>query len=87
MRSALEAKKNAGEYAVAKLPYGYKAENGKIVIDERKAEDIRMMYKMRCDGITYEKIAHIFDMTVSMVWRILHEPSYLGYHVWHRYEK
>lgn len=86
VRSALEAKKNAGEYAVAKLPYGYKAENGKIVIDERKAEDIRMMYKMRCDGITYEKIAHTFDMTVSMVWRILHEPSYLGYHVWHRYE-
>ncbi len=86
VRSSLEAKKNAGEYAVAKLPYGYKAENGKIVMDEKKAEDIRTMYKMRCNGITYEKIAQTFEMTVSMVWRILHEPSYLGYHVWHRYE-
>lgn len=86
VRSSLEAKKNAGEYAVAKLPYGYKSENGKIVIDERKAQDIRKMYQMRCDGDTYEKIAQTFEMTVSMVWRILHEPSYLGYHVWHRYE-
>ena len=86
VRTSLEAKKTAGEYAVAKLPYGYELSDGKITVDEKKAEIIRAIYKMRYEGSTYGNIAKIYDMTVSMVWRILHEPSYLGYHVWHRYE-
>lgn len=86
VRSSLEAKKMAGEYAVAKLPYGYRLKGTKVVVDEKKAEIIRLIYSMRYDGSTYENIARKTGMTVSMVWRILHEPSYLGYHVWHKYE-
>lgn len=86
VKSSLEAKKVSGEYAVAKLPYGCKLNDGKITVDEKKADIIRKIYEMRYEGSTYKNIAQTFDMTVSMVWRILHEPSYLGYHVWHRYE-
>lgn len=86
VKSSLEAKKKAGEYAVARLPYGYEIEEGKVVCCEKKAECIRAIYKQRFEGRKYEDIAQAFGMTVSGVWRILHEPAYLGYHVWHRYE-
>lgn len=86
VRSSLEAKKKSGEYAVSKFPYGYESKDGKIICNIEKAACIREIYKMRNEGRKYKEIAQIFDMNISSVWRILHEPAYLGYHVWHRYE-
>ena len=86
VRCSLEAKKSSGEYAVAKLPFGYEIKDSKVVCSKDKAELIRNIYKRRKEGSTYEEISKLYDMTVSQVWRILHEPAYLGFHVWHRYE-
>ena len=86
VRCSLEAKKSSGEYAVAKLPFGYEIKDSKVVCRKDKAELIRNIYKRRKEGSTYEEISKLYDMTVSQVWRILHEPAYLGFHVWHRYE-
>lgn len=86
VRSSLDAKKKSGEYAVARLPYGYYKSGEKIVCCEEKVFVIRKIYKMRYDGMKYKEIADILNISVSEVWRILHEPAYLGYHVWHRYE-
>lgn len=84
VRCSLEAKKSSGEYAVAKLPFGYEIKDSKVVCRKDKAELIRNIYKRRKEGSTYEEISKLYDMTVSQVWRILHEPAYLGFHVWHR---
>ena len=79
-------KQSSGEYAVAKLPFGYEIKDSKVVCSKDKAELIRNIYKRRKEGSTYEEISKLYDMTISQVWRILHEPAYLGFHVWHRYE-
>lgn len=35
------------------IPYGYKIENGKAVIDEEKAEQVRKLYKGYLSGLAY----------------------------------
>lgn len=35
------------------VPYGYRIENGKAVIDEEKAEQVRMLYKEYLSGLGY----------------------------------
>jgi hypothetical protein len=39
------------------LPYGYKIENGKTIIELREAEIIRRIYRAYAEGLSYKKIA------------------------------
>lgn len=39
-------------------PYGYRIENGKAVIDEKKAQQIRNLYRNYLDGMALAKAAH-----------------------------
>ncbi len=55
--TAKRARAKAGKYMGAVAPYGYeKSENG-LVIDETAAETVRMVFKLRADGMTCGKIA------------------------------
>lgn len=45
-----------GKYQGGWLPYGYKAEDGKVVIDESKAETVRYIFEEYDKGVSTDKI-------------------------------
>lgn len=47
-----------GGYAGGRPPYGYRAEGGKLVIDEAEAEVVRLIFLLRKDGATYQDIVN-----------------------------
>lgn len=59
MRTAMgkEAKATKGGYAGGKPPLGYKSVNGELVVVEEEAEIVRLIYKLRKDGMTMVNIA------------------------------
>ena len=46
-----------GGYAGGKVPYGYKVENGKLVINESEAEVVREIFRYRGEGAAFRTIA------------------------------
>ena len=72
------------------LPYGYKIESGKTVIELQEAEIIRRIYQQYAEGLSYKKIAELLTQSgvrympdkpqwnKNMVARILQNQSYLG---------
>lgn len=72
------------------LPYGYKIESGKTVIEPQEAETIRRIYSQYAEGLSYKKIAELLtesgvrympdkpQWNKNMVARILQNQSYLG---------
>ena len=59
MRTAMgkEAKATKGGYAGGKPPLGYKSVNGELVVVEEEAEIVRLIDKLRKDGMTMVNIA------------------------------
>ena len=51
------AKARAGGYAGGKPPLGYRAVDGELVIDPDEAEIVRLIFKMRKEGVTLMGIA------------------------------
>lgn len=93
VKSALAARKEEGRYAVAKLPFGYRFnECGDVVIKEDEAVIIRDIFNMAADSYINREISDVIsmkynkNMNINAVWRILNNPMYAGYHVWHKYE-
>lgn len=61
-------------------PYGYKIVNGEAVIDDVKAEQIRMLFKLYLDGAglaTCSKETEI-NKTHASIGRMLRDEKYLG---------
>ena len=46
-----------GGYAGGKVPYGYRAEGGRLVIDESEAEVVREIFRYRGEGMAFRWIA------------------------------
>lgn len=93
VKSALAARKEEGRYAVAKLPFGYRFnEYGEVIIKEDEALIIKCIFNMAAKSYTNREIAEEVSrkynkkMNINAVWRILNNPMYAGYHVWHKYE-
>lgn len=93
-KKSLEAKKESGQYAVGKLPFGYRRDGGEgWRICEEEAEQIRRIFEMSLCGENCASIADTMNQAsagrewkASTVWRILHNPVYTGVRVWHKYE-
>ncbi len=72
------------------IPYGYKIENGKTVVEQQEAEIIRRIYNQYAKGLSYKKIAEQLtesgirympdkpQWNKNMVARILQNQNYLG---------
>lgn len=88
VKLALRAKKESGEYAVARVPMGYRKqrETGEWVIYEQEAEMIRQIYEMAAEGVSCAGIAERWESDPARIWSILHNPVYMGCQVWHKYE-
>ena len=55
--SALAFKRRQGERISGKIPYGYRLEAGQLVAVEEEQAAIRLMLKLRADGLSLRKIA------------------------------
>ena len=62
------------------IPYGYKIEKGKAVVDEEQAEQVRMIFKGYLSGLAYVVAAEAVGIKIShpSVKRILQNKRYLG---------
>lgn len=62
------------------IPYGYKIERGKAVVDEEQAEQVRMIFKGYLSGLAYVVAAEAVGIKIShpSVKRILQNKRYLG---------
>lgn len=62
------------------IPYGYKIEKGKAVIDEAQAEQIRTVYKGYLSGLAYIAAAEAAGLTLlhAGVKSMLQNKRYLG---------
>lgn len=112
VKKALAAKKELGEYAVAKPPFGYRAIcSEQWRIHEEEAACVKRIYEGVLRGMSQKEIAiqeekriqicgsfendnpegqddkgKSYRMYPAKVHRILHNPVYCGYHVWHKNE-
>lgn len=60
IKSVLYAKKKSGQYLTAYAPYGYRKsdeDKHRLVVDEEAAAVVQEIYRMRCSGMAYGKIA------------------------------
>ena len=93
-KKSLEAKKENGQYAVGRLPFGYRRDSGgSWKICEEEAGQIRRIFGMSLQGQSCASIARLMNKAsagrewkASDIWRILHNPVYAGVRVWHKYE-
>lgn len=86
VKGALQAKKEHGEYATASVPFGYRSENGTWKIQPEEAEILRFLFGEIAMGKTYRQAGEAACMDAARVWYLVHNPVYLGWHIWHRYE-
>lgn len=95
-KNALRAKRECGEGRPGRAPYGYRrGEDGKLVVDEQEADRIRQIFEWSIQGESCSRIARKLkeqepdgrkNWYASTIWRILHEPVYMGTETWHKYE-
>lgn len=55
--SGRNQKAKTGGYSGGRVPYGYKVVDGKLEIEPREADAVRMMFKLREKGWSYRKIS------------------------------
>ncbi|MDP2924153.1 MAG: recombinase family protein [Candidatus Omnitrophota bacterium] len=60
------------------VPFGYKAENKKLVINEYEAKSIRSIYEGYIADYPIAKLAKTANVTKSRVYTILRNPVYVG---------
>lgn len=90
VRNALRNKKENGEYAIAKPPFGYRKDNKRIWrIEPKEAECVQRIYASFLNGNSQKEIAlrereRGFAIYPVKVHRILHDPVYCGYFVWNK---
>ena len=85
-------KAKQGGYSGGRPPYGYKAVNGELIIDEETAPAVRLIFDMRGEGATMLEIAEELkhrgyktglgrEFSISSVQTILgNEKTYRGYY-------
>lgn len=93
VKKSLEAKKEAGEDAVGRLPFGYRRDGeGAWELCPEEAAVVRQIFSLSLEGRNSVRIAEQMQEAYggswqpSRIWRILHNPVYTGQQVWHKYE-
>lgn len=86
MTSGRDIKSKQGGYSGGKAPYGYKAVDGELVINEKESENVKRIFELREGGMSLRKIASNVDygrngkeMTAGTIKSILdNEEFYKG---------
>lgn len=102
VKSVLAAKKEAGGYCTANVPFGYNKVSGKdkeaVIINKNEAAIVYKIFILASEGLNCREIADILnkggyfagrkylEWDASYIWTIINNPFYTGLHVWHKYE-
>lgn len=102
VKSVLAAKKDAGNYCTANLPFGYikvyEKDGFVIKTDEKEALIVQQIFTLATEGFNCHEIAGILNnkncfagrksskWDSSYVWSVINNPFYTGLRVWHKYE-
>ena len=62
-----------------RTPYGYKRENGKLIIDQEKAETVKEVFEKGLKGWSSQKIADEMNLSLDHVKSIITNPFYTGF--------
>ena len=60
------------------VPFGYKAENKKLIINEDDAKSVRSIYESYITGDPIAKISKVVGLSKSRIFTILRNPIYIG---------
>jgi len=60
------------------IPFGYKAENKKLAINNNEAKIVQSIYEMYISAISITKISHETNLSKSKIFTMLRNPIYLG---------
>lgn len=101
VKSVLSAKKEAGCYCMANVPFGYiktSCKDSIIDINSEEAKIVHKIFSLAADGLNCREIADTLntrgffagrkcsEWNSSYIWSIINNPFYTGIHVWHKYE-
>ncbi|MCI9078696.1 MAG: recombinase family protein [Lachnospiraceae bacterium] len=101
VKSVLSAKKEAGSYCMANVPFGYNKDSckdGIIDINCCEARIVHKIFTLAAGGLNCREIADILNKgnffagrkysqwDSSYIWSIINNPFYIGMHVWHKYD-
>jgi hypothetical protein len=70
-------KANQGKL-MARPPFGYKVENGNLIVDYENSENVRLIFKEFTEGKSLNQISKIYGISVNGVKKILRNFTYLG---------
>ena len=102
VKSVLSAKKEAGSYCMANVPFGYNKashiDTEMVSINSGEAAIVYKIFILAASGLNCREIADILneggffagrkysEWHSSYIWSIINNPFYTGTHVWHKYE-
>ena len=93
-KKALQVKRQNGKGRTGKCPFGYERDpQGQLMINPVEAEIVRKIFDLcleqkNCPEIA-EQMAKENNMrrwSAAVVWRMLHDPVYVGQDLWHKSE-
>jgi len=60
------------------IPFGYKSENKKLIINNSEAKIVQLIYEMYISGVQVAKIFHETNLSKGRIFTILRNPIYIG---------
>ena len=60
------------------IPFGYKAENKKLAINNNEAKIVQSIYEMYISGVSVAKISHETNLLKGRIFTMLRNPTYIG---------
>ena len=102
VKTSLSARKEAGIFCTANVPFGYKIIQGtdgpEVIVNTEEALIVKKIFSLAGTGLNCRTIAGILNnekcfsgrksssWDASYIWSILNNPFYTGLNVWHKYE-
>ncbi|USN45185.1 MAG: recombinase family protein [Candidatus Woesearchaeota archaeon] len=75
---AFDKKIAAGE-VLNRAPFGYKFDEGTLIVDEDQAKIVKDVFTLRAQGVNYRTICEKFKFATSTFYEIIKNPTYAGY--------
>ena len=60
------------------IPFGYKPENKKLVLNKDEAKIVQSIYEMDISGVSVAKISHKTNLSKGRIFTMLRNPIYIG---------
>lgn len=102
VKASLAARKEAGKFCTANVPFGYKIIQGtdgpEIIVNTEEALIVKRIFSLAATGLNCRMIADMLNnekcfagrkssvWDASYIWSVINNPFYTGLNVWHKYE-